>query len=92
MIVYGGTLLKSVSANGFLEKPSYWESISFHREIFCATNFGLVLRICTVNAMIFINKNIGKLVQDQFLQTVKDHQYDKFGYVGKILPCVFFQV
>ena len=76
MIVYGGTLLKSVSANGFLEKPSYWESVSLHREIFCATNFGLVLRICTVNGMIFINKNIGKLVQNQFLQTVKDHQYD----------------
>ena len=41
--------------------------------------------------MIFIkkNKNIAKLVQDQFLQTVKDHQYDKFGYVVKIVPCVF---
>ena len=60
--------------------------------MFGVTNFGLVLRICIVNAMIFIKKNIDKLVQDQFLQTVKDHQYDKFGYVGKIMPCVFFQV
>jgi len=47
--------------------------------------------ICIVIAMIFIKKNIDKLVQDQFLQPVKDHQYDKFGYVGKIMPCFFFQ-
>ena len=36
--------------------------------------------------MIFIKKNIDKLVQDQFLQPVKDHPYD-----GKIMPCFFFQ-
>ena len=74
--MHGGTLLKSVSAVGFLEKPSFWESVSFHREMFCVTNFLLVLCICIVNAMIFI-KNIDKLVQDQLLQTVKDHQCDK---------------
>ena len=45
--------------------------------------------ICIVIAMIFIKKNIDKLVQDQFLQPVKDHPYDKFGYVGKIMPCFF---
>ena len=89
IIVHGGTLLKSVSAVGFSEKPSFWESVSFHREMFCVTNFLLVLRICIVNAMIFIKKNIDKLVQDQFLQPVKDHPYDKFGYVGKIMPCFF---
>ena len=90
IIVHGGTLLKSVSAVGLLEKTIFWESVSFHREMFCVTNFGLVLRICTVNAMIFIKKNIDKLVQDQFLQTVKDHPYDKFGYVEKNMPCHFF--
>ena len=79
-------MLKSVSAVGFSEKPSFWESVSFHREMFCATNFGLVRSICIVNAMIFIKKNIDKLVQDQFLQAVKDHPYDKFGYVEKIMP------
>jgi len=47
--------------------------------------------ICIVIAMIFIKKNIDKLVQDQFLQPVKDHPYDKFGYVGKIMPCFFFK-
>ena len=36
--------------------------------------------------MIFIKKNIDKLVHDQFLQPVKDHPYDKFGYVEKIMP------
>ena len=39
--------------------------------------------------MIFIKKNIDKLVQDQFLQPVKDHPCDKFGYVGKIMPFFF---
>ena len=91
IIVHGGTLLKSVSAVGFLEKPSFWESVVFRRKMFCVTNFLLVLRICIVNAMIFIKKNIDKLVQDQFLQPVKDHPCDKFGYVGKIMPCFFFK-
>ena len=83
LIVHSGTLLKSVSAVGFLEKQSFWENVSFHREMFCVTNFLLVL--------IFIKKNIDKLVQDHFLQPVKDHPCDKFGYVGKIMPCFFLQ-
>ena len=87
--MHGGTLLKSVSAIGFSEKPSFWESFSFRREMFCVTNFLLVLCICIVNAMIFIKKNIDKLVRDQFLQPVKDHPCGKFGYVGKIMPCFF---
>ena len=91
IIVHGRTLLKSVSAVGFTEKPSFLESVSFRREMFCVTNLLLVLRICIVNAMIFIKKNIDKLVQDQFLQPVKDHPCDKFGYVEKIMPCLFFQ-
>ena len=73
----------------FRKKPSFWESVSFRREMFCLTNFLLVLRICIVNAMIFSKKNIDKLVQDQFLQPVKVHPCDKFGYVGKIMPCFF---
>ena len=36
--------------------------------------------------MIFIKKKLDKLVQDQFLQPVKNHQYDKFGYVVKTMP------
>ena len=31
----------------------------------------------------FHQKNIDKLVQDQFLQTVKDHQYAKFAVCDK---------
>ena len=37
-----------------------------------------------------LKKNIDKLICDQFLQPVKDHPYDKFGYVGKIMP--FFKM
>ena len=48
----GWTFLKSVSAVGFLGKPFFWESVTCHREMFCVNNFGLVLRICIVNAMI----------------------------------------
>ena len=55
IIEHGGTLFKSVRAVGFSEKkPSYWESVSFHSEMFDVTNCGLVLRICIINAMIFI--------------------------------------
>ena len=74
----------------FQKKTSFWESVFFHREIFGVTNFLIVLRICIVNAIIFIKKNISKLIQDQFLQIVKDHQHDYFCYVDKIMPCVFF--
>ena len=61
IIVNGGTLVKSVIAVGFSEKPSFLESVSFCREMFCVANFLLVLRICIVNAVIFIKKNIDKL-------------------------------
>ena len=91
IIVHGGTLLKSVSAIGFLEKPSFWESVSFHREMFCLNNFLLVLCICIVNAMIFIKKKNDTLIQDQFLQPVKDHPCDKFGHVEKIMPFFSFK-
>ena len=89
--MHGGTLLKSVSAVGFSEKPSFLESVSFRHEMFCVTNFLLVLRICITNAMVFIKKNIDKLVQDQFSQPVKVHPCNKFGQVDKIMPCFFFK-
>ena len=37
----------------------------------------------------FHQKNIDKLVQDQFLHPVKDHPYDKFGYVVYNMPFLF---
>ena len=63
------------------ENQIFWESVSFHSENFHMTNFGLVLRIGIVYAMIFIKKSIDKRVHDQFLQIVKDYQYEKFGFV-----------
>ena len=62
--MHGGTLIKSESAVGFSEKPSFEESVSFRREMSGVTNFELVLRICIVNAILFIKTNIGKIVQD----------------------------
>ena len=70
------------------KKTSFWESVSFQCEMYCLTNSRLVLRICIVNAMIFTPKNIDKLVQDQFLQTVKVHPCDKFDLLTKL--CVVF--
>ena len=58
--------------------------------MFRGTNFGLLLRIRIVNAIIF-TKNIGKLVPDQFLQIAKDPQYLYFGYVNFIVKLDFFK-
>ena len=66
IFVHGGTLLKTVSAVGFSEKPSFCESVSFHSEMLCETNFGLLLSICIVNAMIFIKKIFCQTLKDQF--------------------------
>ena len=49
--------------------------------MFDVKNFEKVLRIGNVNTMIFINKQIGKLVQDCFLQIVNDPQYDNFAKI-----------
>ena len=76
-ILHGGTLLISVSTFEFAIFVVV-ESISFHCEMFHMTNFGLVLCIGIVYAMISINKKyIDKLVQDQFLQIVRDLRYKK---------------
>ena len=53
IIVHGGTLLKSVSAVRFLEKPVFLENVALHCNIFFVTNFGIVRRIFIVNGMIF---------------------------------------
>ena len=61
IIVHSGTLLKSVSAVGFSEKPSFWESVSSHWEMFGVTIFELVLPICIIKAMIFIKNKLVNL-------------------------------
>ena len=65
-MVLFGTLLKSVSAVGFLGKADFLESVSFHSQMLGATNFGLVLSNCIVIAMIFIKKYIVKLSRISF--------------------------
>ena len=82
IIVHGETLLKSVGEFRFSEKPRFY----CHSEMVGMNNFAIVLCIWIVNALIFIFLNIGKLVQDQFVLIVKDHQYDNLIYVDKIMP------
>ena len=53
-----GTLLKRLSAVGFSGKAAILESVSFHSQMLGATIFGLVLGVCIVIAIIFIQKNI----------------------------------
>ena len=67
--------------NWIFRKTIIWESVSFQCEMFDVKNFEKVLRIGNVNTMIFINKQIGKLVQDCFLQIVNDPQYDNFAKI-----------
>ena len=71
VIMHGGTLLKTVSAFRFSEKPSFWESVSFHSEIFGATKFLIALCICIVNAIIFIKKTPVNLFRIRFYKLLK---------------------
>ena len=80
----------------FWGKPYFLKTALFHLEIVALTNSRSDIGVCIINLTISIKKYLSKLyrisfVQDHFLQSVKDHQYDIFGYVGKIMPCVFFK-
>ena len=77
-----------VSAVGYLEKPGFGEIVSFHNNMIDVTNFGLVLQICIVCAIIFNNNKtkICKLVQDTFWWMVKDPKYDIVDYFDKSMP------
>ena len=59
--------------------------------MFFATNFGLVLRICIVNTIIFIKKNIDKLVQDQFLKIIRIISMIKLAMLKKLCLVFFFK-
>ena len=56
-MVLCGTVFKSINAVGFEGKEDFWESVSFHIEMYGATSFGLVLGDCLGNAIIFV-KNL----------------------------------
>ena len=91
IILHGETLLKSVSAVGFSEKPSFWESVSFHREMFCLTNFLLVLRIYIVNAMIFIKKTLINLFRISFYNLLKIIHVVNLAMLEKLCLVFFFK-
>ena len=58
-------MLKTVSVVGFSEKSSFGES-----EMLSVTNFGLVLRVCIVNAIIVI-KTLVNLFRISFYELLK---------------------
>ena len=55
----------------FQNKQRCWESVSFHREMFGVTIFGLVLRLCIVKEMIFIKKKLVNLFRISFYKLLK---------------------
>ena len=91
IIVHGGTLLKSVSAVGFSEKSSFLESVSFHREMFCPTNFLLIPRICIVNVMIFIKKILINLFRISFYNLLKIIHVINLAMLEKLCLVFFFK-
>ena len=91
IIVHGRTLLKSVSAVGFTEKPSFLESVSFHGEMFCVTNFWLVLVICIVIAMIFIKKTLINLFRISFYNLLKIIHMINLAMLEKLCLVFFFR-
>ena len=47
------------------------ESVSFHHEMFDVTNFRLVLGVCIVHVVIFINKYLVNLYRIRFCELLK---------------------
>ena len=86
IIVHGGRwdFAQNCKCSNIFRKTKFLGKCLFHFEIFGATNFLIALRICIVNAIISF-KNISKLIQYQFLSTVKGYQCEYFGYVYTIM-------
>ena len=73
----------------FRKKTSFWESVSFHREMFCVTIFWLVLHICIVNAMIFIKKTLINLFRISFYNLLKIIHVINLAILKKLCLLVF---
>ena len=71
IVLLGETLLKRVSAVGFLGKQRFWKASGFTMICFCVTIFGLLRHICSVNAMIFIKLNSRNLFRSSFYKLLK---------------------
>ena len=65
--------------------------MSFHSEILCATNFGLVLDNCLVNAMVFIKKNIVKLSRIRFYELINIPVVIFWAIFEKVCLVIFFK-
>ena len=68
----------------------FWESQVFGKvSLFTVKYFVWLYAFLSSMQWFSLKKNIDKLAQDQFLQPVKEHLYNKFGYVGKIMAWFF---
>ena len=55
----------------FSGKPNFLESVLFHREMFCATNFGIVLGFCIVHVLVFIKQYVVSMFRINFCEFLK---------------------
>ena len=78
-----------LDAFGFSRKHIFLESVPFLCGMFCVTNFGIALGVCTDHLVIFIQKYVENLFRICFLWIVKDTHNDNFGNVEQI-RVVFF--
>ena len=71
----------------FQKKNNFFaESVCFCREMFGLSHFGLVLRICIVNAITFIKNTLVNLFRISFNKLSKiKKKYAYFRYVDKIM-------
>ena len=91
IIVHGGTLLKSVSTVGFFEKNKFLGKCLFSPwNVFCDQFLTSPTHLYLQCYDFHQKKTLINLFRISFLQPVKDHPCDKFGYVDKIMP-LFFQ-
>ena len=69
----------------------FLESVSFHGEMFCVTNFLLVLVICIVIAMIFIKKTLINLFRISFYNLLKIIHMINLAMLEKLCLVFFFK-
>ena len=79
-MVLGETLIESENALEFkIKKKNILLGLCFCSEAFGVTSFGLILSVCLINVMIFI-QFFKRLVYNEFFKLVKDPPSDNFGY------------
>ena len=81
-------VLCEILLNWIFRKCSFLEGVSFHSQMFGATNFGLVPGNCIVIAMILINIYILQNFPEFFFWNSKYLYYYNLGYVEHWIWCL----